>query len=272
MFWKTSAAAAVSLALCAAWGQSTPPLSFEVAAVKPIAPGSPRGPWRGNPVGADRVEFRGVTLWYLITYAYGMRSYQVFGPDWLKEPRFDVIAKGPEGTTRDQLPKMTQALLADRFKLRVHHETRVLEAMALTFGKNGPKLTEAASESGDSASGAQIGMSASPAGGERMEVKNGSMATLATTLTGLLGRPVIDKTGLTGRYDFILEFSRSETAGPRASGGYNEPPPMPAPPPGAEPGLSIYTSIQQLGLRLDAQKLPLDTLVIDAAEKTPGEN
>jgi len=88
----------------------------------------------------------------------------------------------------------------------------------------------------------------------------------------LLGLPVVDKTGLAGRYDFTLEFTRSETAGPNATGGYNEPPPFPPPPAGAEPGVSIYSSIQQLGLKLVAQKLPLDVLIVDRADKTPTGN
>jgi uncharacterized protein (TIGR03435 family) len=82
----------------------------------------------------------------------------------------------------------------------------------------------------------------------------------------------VDKTGLSGCYDFILDFTRSETAGPNATGGYNEPPPMPPPPADAEPGLSIYTSIQQLGLKLVAQKAALPVLVVDSAEKAPIEN
>ncbi|HTP35455.1 MAG TPA: TIGR03435 family protein [Candidatus Acidoferrales bacterium] len=269
---KTSGAIALSLALCTAWGQPAAPLSFEVASVKAFVPGSSPGQRRANMSGADRIECHGVTLWYLITYAYGMKSYQVFGPDWLKDARYDVMAKGPAGTTREQLPKMTQALLAERLKLQVRQETRALEALALIVGKNGPKLTEAAPESGDGMGGAQIGMSTSPTGGERLDVKGASMASLATTLTGLLGRPVVDKTGLSGRYDFVLEFTRSETAGPKGTGGYNEPPPLPPPPPGAEPGQSIYSSIQQLGLKLDGQKLPLPILIIESAERTPVEN
>ena len=105
-----------------------------------------------------------------------------------------------------------------------------------------------------------------------MEVKGAPMSTLANALSGLLGRPVVDKTGLTARYDFVLEFSRDETAGRRASGGYNEPPPLPPPAPGAESGPSIYTSIQVLGLKLDSQKFPLDAIVIDHAEKMPTAN
>lgn len=112
----------------------------------------------------------------------------------------------------------------------------------------------------------------SPDGVHRMEVSGGTMSTLVNTLTGLLGRPVVDKTGATGRYDFVLEFSRADAGESSAAGGYNEPPAIPGPPPDAEPGLSIYSSIRQLGLRLDAQMLPLDFIVIDHAEKTPGEN
>ena len=271
MFIKSAAAGAIIFAAAVAWGQSAAPLAFEVASVKQAAPSAAPGQRRAISIGADRVDFPNVTLWYCITYAYGMKSYQVFGPSWLRDARYEVAAKGPAGATREQLPGMMQTLLAERFKLHVHHETRELSGLVLLVGKNGRKLKEAAATSGDGAGGASIGMSASPTG-ERLDIKGASMATLATTLTGLLGRPVVDKTGLTGRYDFALEFSRSETAGPGATGGYNEPPPLPPPPPGAEPGLSIYSVIQDLGLRLDLQKLPLDVIVIDHAEKIPIEN
>jgi len=272
MLWNISCEAAVLLTLCAARAQSTAPPSFEVASVRPSAPGSTPGPRCANAPGGDRIVFRNVTLWYLITYSYGMRSYQVFGPDWLRDLRYDVVAKGPEGTTSEQLPQMMQNLLAERFKLKVRRETRSLDALALIVGKDGPKLKEASAQSGDEMGGANIRMSASSTGGERLDVQNASMATLANTLTALLGRPVIDKTGLTRRYDFVLGFSRTETAGPRSSGGYKEPPALPPPPSGAEPGLSIYTSIRRLGLQLDARKLPWDVLFIDSAEKTPAEN
>jgi len=271
MNWKLSAAA-VLLALSVAWGQPAAPITFEVASVRPSVPGSAPGQRRANVFGADRIELNNVTLWYLITYAYGMKSYQVFGPDWLRDVRYDVMAKGPAGTSRDQLPKMTQTLLAERFQLQAHRETRPLDALALTVGKAGPKLTDAAPGSGDAEGGAQVGMSTSPTGGERLDFKNATMATLVNTLTGLLGRPVVNQTGLTGRYDFVLDFTRSETAGPKGTGGYNEPPRLPPPMPGAEPGQSIYSSIQQLGLRLDGQKLPLDVIVIDSVNKTPTEN
>ncbi len=271
MVMKRSAIVGALLAASAAWAQSTAALPFEVASVKQATPDQAQARRRAT-VGSDRIEFHNVTLWYCLSYAYGKKSSQMFGPDWLREARYEIVAKGPVGTRREDLPKMMQTLRGERFKVRTHQETREIPALVLALGKDGPKLKDAAPESGDGQSGAQVGMSASESGEERLDVKGGGTSTLAATLTGLLGRPVVDKTGLTGRYDFILEFSRSETAGPKATGGYNEPPPLPPPPPGAEPGLSIYTSIQRLGLRLLAQKLPLNVLVVDSAEKVPTEN
>jgi uncharacterized protein (TIGR03435 family) len=262
-------AIAVLIAACAAWGQPAPP-SFEVASVKSAPSGQPHDNRRG--VGTDRIEFRYATLWYCISYAYGMKSYQMSGPDWLRNARYDIVAKGPAGTAGDQLPKMMQALLADRLKVQVHHEKKEISGLALVVGKNGSKLKKSAAGPGDAAGEAHFAIGPSAEGVERMEATNVTMAKLANTLTGLLGRPVIDKTGLAGQYDFALEFSRAETAGPGASGGFNEPPRMPAPPAGAEPAQSIYTSIQQLGLKLDGQKFPIDSIVIDRAEKIPTEN
>ncbi len=259
------------LAAGAARAQQTEALSFEVASMKQVQPQEQQARRRPT-VGTDRIEFSNVTLWYCISYAYGMRSYQMFGPEWLRQARYDIVAKGPAGTRREDLPKMMQTLLAERLKLKAHQETRTIPVLALTLGKAGPKLTEAAPDSGDGQGGAQVGMSASESGGERLEIKGGGMSTLVNTLTGLLGLPVVDQTGLAGRYDFALEFSRSERAGPNATGGFNEPPPMPPPPPGMDPGVSIYTSIQQLGLKLVPQNLPRNALVVDSVDRVPVEN
>jgi uncharacterized protein (TIGR03435 family) len=240
--------------------------------LKPAAPCCDPGQWPNNRPGVDRINFRNVTLWYCITYAYGARSYQVDGPDWLKELRYDIVAKGIEGTRREQLPQMLQGLLTERLKLQIHHETKEIAGLALVLDKDGPKLKPSAPDSGDGQGGARIGMSATAEGVEKMDVKGAPMTTLATTLTSLLGRPVIDKTGLTGRYDFVLEFSRADGGARRSGGGYNEPPPLPPPVPGAEPGLSIYSSIRQLGLKLEAQKMPIYMVIVDSAQKTPNEN
>jgi uncharacterized protein (TIGR03435 family) len=246
-------------------------LSFEVASVKPV-PLNEHPAWRRPVISVERVELHNVTLWYCISYAYDTKSYQMFGPEWLRKARYDILAKSPAGARREDLPKMIQALLKERFKLQVHQESRGIPVLLLTPGKSGAHLEDAGPESGDGQGGAAVSMGVSEGGGERLVIKGGGMPTLVNTLTGLLGRPVVDQTGLTGRYNITLEFSRSETAGPDATGGFNEPPPLPPPPPGAEPGPSIYTSIQQVGLRLVGKTMPMNVLVIDSADPVPIEN
>ncbi|HUK16503.1 MAG TPA: TIGR03435 family protein [Bryobacteraceae bacterium] len=259
----------LAMAASTAWGQTAVPLSFEVASVKPAAPCCAPNQWRGNQIGADRIDFQYSTLKYCITFAYGVKSYQVSGPNWLNEARFDIVAKGPDGTRREQLPAMMQALLAERFKLQVHREMKEVSGLTLIVGRNGPKLKESEIGAGDGRGGASIGMSSTSEGTMRMTAKGATMGSLVNTLTSVLGQPVIDKTGLTGRYDMALEYSREDAAGFRVA----SPPPGPSSfGPAPEPAVSIYGSIQQLGLKLEAGKFPLDTIVIDHVEKMPTEN
>jgi len=133
------------------------------------------------------------------------------------------------------------------------------------LGKDGPKLKESPA-SPDDTSGAAFGISMNGTVG-RLEVKRGNMTALANTLPRFVGRPVVDLTGLTSRYDFDLEFSRDDVNGMMI-------PPTPASPgpPVAELGVSIFTSIQRVGLKLDPRRLPLDAVVVEGAEKTPVEN
>jgi uncharacterized protein (TIGR03435 family) len=261
-----SLAAAALIAGRAAAAQPAAPLSFEVASIKPAAPCCAPGQWRESKAGDDRIDFRYVTLRYCIAFAWRIKEYQISGPAWLGELRYDLIAKGPEGTRHEQLPEMMQSLLAERFKLEAHHEKKEFSVLALLVGKNGPKLKESPAEPGN-VNGASFGMSMSGTGVGRMEVKRADMTALANTLPRLVGRPVVNLTGLAGRYDFDLEFS------PQDANGTVMPPPtggtaLPAP----EFGVSIFTSIQRIGLKLDPQKLPLDAIVVDRAEKTPTEN
>jgi uncharacterized protein (TIGR03435 family) len=257
----------VSLALLtglAAWGQVAPPLAFDVASVKPTPPSAP---WREAKAGVDRIDFPGTTLRYNIAFAYGVKEYQISGPPWLADAKFDILAKGPEGTTREQLPEMMRALLAERFKLQVHHETKEFSVFVLSVGKNGPKLTETAPDPDGYPTGANFSMSMNNAGIGRMEAKAATMTSLVNTIARMIGRPVLDRTGLTGRYDFALEFARDD-----GRGFAGPPPPNSNPLPSGETGVSIFASVQQIGLKLDNQKLPLDAIVVDRAEKVASEN
>lgn len=206
--------------------------SFEAASVKPIDPGDRVGSYsRYN-------EYMG-SLQALIRFAYEVEDYRISGvPKWLDDDKFDVIYK-PSGP---QANLMLRTLLADRFKLAVHTETRQLPVYELVVAKGGQKMEKADRPTGFGSGGAMIKGT--------ME-----MSTLVSCLSSTLGRRVIDQTGLTGAYTLSLKWTPDD----RAATGDNSPP-------------SLVTAIQeQLGLRLESTKGPVDILVIDHAEK-PTEN
>ncbi len=200
----------------------------------------------------------------LAAAAIGLASAQAFEVASIKpsdgSERYDIVAK-PEGegdVTPDQLKPMIQALLAERFKLTLHRETKELPVYALVVAKNGPKLQEV--EGGPTKTkGAQMRM-----GRGLLNAQAVSMTMLATSLSNQLGRSVIDKTGLTGNYDVKLEWTPDEgqSFGPKEGG------PEGAPPPPSASGPSIFTAVQeQLGLKLEPQKGPVEILIIDRIEK-----
>jgi uncharacterized protein (TIGR03435 family) len=163
-------------------------------------------------------------------------------------------------TVREQMGERLRALLADRFQLVVHKETKDQPIYALVVSKNGAKLKEA-----KAVEGARQGMSMNRG---RLEGFAAPMEMLGQTLSNVTARPVIDKTGLTAKYDFVLEWTPEAGADARAQGfgnGVTEPAPAPG-------GPTIFTALQeQLGLRLESQKGPVPNIVIDRAEK-PSEN
>jgi uncharacterized protein (TIGR03435 family) len=237
--------------------------SFDVASIKPSEGPTP-GRSRGNTVRDDRLDYQVATLRYCIAYAYGVKEYQVNGSAWLAEDRWDIQAKAPEGATRDRFPGMLQALLAERFHLQVHREKKDFDGLAMVIGKNGPKLERAAAP-------ATFSTSMSFRGGGKIDAKGMTMATLAGMLTQTLARPVADETNLEGPYAFTLEYAAYEARGGmqiRITGGD----PLPPPPADADPGTSVFSSIQKLGLKLESRKVPLEVIVVDHVDKTPTAN
>jgi bla regulator protein blaR1 len=240
------------------------PLEFEVAAIKPADPDA-----HGSSMMTDRAGGLNATnmpLRALITAAYGIRDFQLSGgPGWVGTERFDIIAK-PERVESSQEPPdpraMTdeqrklrneqwnarvRALLADRFALVVHTETKEQPVYLLTVAKNGPKLTVVTTP------GDRQGTSG---GRGRSQGFAATMSMLANTLSNATGRPVIDKTGLTGKYDYILEWTPD--AGPAGPAGSDAPQPVDS------PGPTIFTALQeQLGLKLESSKGPVENIVID---------
>ena len=274
------------LALATAVGlvsqSGTKPLTFEVASIKPAGGDEHRVMIQIQPGGGLRTS--GTPLKMLLTFAYDVREFQISGgAGWINTERYDIMAKSgdaPASDNPDDPRKMTdeqrrtmgeqmrerlRALLADRFQLSIHRETKEQPVYALVIGKTGSKLQESQMKAGDQGRGMMR------MGRGQLSAQGVTLDMLTGTLANQIGRPVIDRTGLKGNYDFKLEW----TPDPGQSGGPfgGAPPPgVDAPPPPDPNGPSVFTALQeQLGLRLESQKGPVEMIVIDRVEK-PSEN
>ena len=272
--------------------------AFEVASVKPSNP-NPGGPLGAAPMilpALGRLTAQNVTLRLLIMGAYQKQPFQIVGgPSWLNSDKFDINAKAEDATIApDVMMAMLKTLLADRFKLKVHTETRDVPIYALQVsrsdGKLGPKmkpstddcpdpklqqqkLLEAIAKGGVGALAAMMpkpGEAApcmiaplqSTPGSIGFRASGQPMTVLTTLLTQFTGRPVVDKTGLTGLYDFELTLDMQTLLQMAAQLGVNVPTPQALP-----EGPSLMTTLQEnLGLKLDSQRGPGEVLVIDSAE------
>ena len=193
---------------------------------------------------------RNVPLRYALEWAYDLKDYEISGPDWIvAEDRYDIIAKASGPATNDQMRPMLQTLLLERFKMKVHRETRQLPVYVLLPGK-GPAKVKPASPDGE----ATLGGSAAGA-----FFHNQPISRFTFMLTRRMDRPVLDKTGLAGVYDYTVDLSGL---------GFNGQPPQ-----DPTAGPSIFTAVlENLNLRLEAQRAPIEVLVIDQVEKIPVEN
>ena len=201
------------------------PLTFEAASVKPSPPQAPgRGGIgrvvRGGPGSSDPglATFENMDLFSLVTMAYGVQRYQLAGPEWLGAARFEITARIPPGATRDQYRLMLQSLLAERFKLALHHETREIQIYELVVARNRPKLKESAVDPAADDDGLQPPpLPSSPPRGYNgpvnLQIDKLSIERLAALLAGQLGQPVTDGTGLKGRYDIKLHWSGLQAPG-----------------------------------------------------------
>jgi uncharacterized protein (TIGR03435 family) len=277
------------LSSVAALGQSPSARpEFEVASVKKSATAMPGDVNIGVHIDGAMVRCSALPMKSYIRMAYRVNDYQVLGPDWLATENFDINAKLSEGATRAQLPEMIQSLLADRFKLVLHRDTKEFPVYALVVAKNGPKLKESAPDSGaETSPGAKGTVDVTVTGGrgggvinlgngsfisygrDRLEAKKVTLSALAGGVERLLDRPVVEMTGIGGTYDFSLEYSWDEvrTLVRASSGGARDLPNNPA-----DPGQSIFASLAAVGLKLEPRKAPMEVLVIDRIERTPTEN
>lgn len=296
--------------------QTPAPLAFDVASIKPSEPITPAMVASGKihvgmKIDGARVDIGNFPLMQIICKAYGVSTYQVAGPPWLiTGQKFDIVATLPKGATKEQVPQMLQSLLTERFKLIMHRETKEAPVYALVVGKGGSKLKESAPppavEAGPEGAGPNgatgsnsVSISTTKGGavvsdGEgtsqkmtmapdgktmRLEISGVTMAKLAESTSPMLDRPIMDMTGLTGKFDVTLDLSMADIMSTARKFGANVPPT----PGGAgasgnpadsasDPGGSIFTAFSALGLKLEARKLPLEKITIDSIEKMPTEN
>jgi uncharacterized protein (TIGR03435 family) len=268
--------AITSVALGLALAQNRETLAaFEVASIKP-APTQmmSRGKIRiGMSIDAGHVSGT-LSLMDMIAAAYDVKPYQVVGPDWLTSERFDVNAKIPDGVPETRVNEMFQTLLADRFKLTIHRDTKDHAIYALVVGKNGPKLQEAAPDESDPAGPSRNVSRMKTQGGRlHMQIDRTTMKDFADTISRFLDRPVIDMTGLTGSYQMSLDLSMDDMKNMMRSQGINLGVPGAPSDSAADPsGSSVFTAVQQFGLKLESRKAPLEAIVVDRLEKSPTEN
>jgi uncharacterized protein (TIGR03435 family) len=224
--------------------------SFDVVSIKPTPPTVRSIAIETTP---GRFLAKGATLSFLLQYSYGVQEFEIMdGPSWIQSDRFEIEGKFEGEDTPARMTAMLRDVLADRFKLKFHRETKQLPVYELIVGKNGPKLSDA----GPATKGKEPRFA--PAAG-RLVGSNQTMPALAGVLTRGLRRRVLDRTGLKGHYDFVLQWTPDE----------NQTPPIrPSPTPPDPNGPSIFTAIQeQLGLQLKSARGPVEVLVIDYAEK-----
>lgn len=246
--------------------------SFAVSWVKPTAVKD--GRWRLAPT-ADGWSALDVSVLQMVKEAYAIdQDDQILGaPPWLAKEKFDFDAKIDDADIAafqalqlDQERVMLQRLLADRFSLAVHFETRQLPVYELTVAKGGPKLHESTPDPNDPIARRGMGGRISKSSGHQLAVEEETMPAFARLLTMILGSIVRDQTGLTGRYDFELDWTPDPGVNVSAADGAAS-----APAPDAPAGPSIFTAVKdQLGLKLETKKGPVQVLVIDrVAEPSP---
>jgi uncharacterized protein (TIGR03435 family) len=277
--------------ICTNLGAQTPPArpQFEIASVKPAANDETggrfptmremlRNAWPPGMIPMDdpgRVRLENWVLLDLIAAAYSVRATQVSGPAWLSSQRFDIEAKVPDGTSKEELNAMLQSLLEERFGLKVHRDTQTTRGFALVVGENGPKL-KPAEPPPDSAQGlteeekrsrlqqqAQARLAAmqkrmqenresgTPLGGfSRANFPSITIEQLALRLVRFAEAPVVDETGLTGKYSVVIETWKNADV----------------------PGGTVFDAVEKLGLRLEPRKVTAETVVVDQVSKSPTAN
>ena len=230
--------------------QPAQPPAFEVASIRTWQPGP-----ESIDIGPARLTMRSVTLAACIRWAYGVQDVQVVGPDWLHDTGFDIFAKSASEVNVGELRAMLQTLLAERFKLAVHRDSKEMTALVLTVGKNGHKLEPTDTEGSPSLQRGKMGLIG----------KGATVGQMIDFVANVIRTPVIDQTGLTGLYNYVLDIEPYYTEESRKAAG-----------PGGLPSDAnaiIAVAMQkELGIKVESKRVPVDVIVVDHVEKAPIEN
>ena len=267
------------------------PAEFEVASIRPSSD-EVNQVNVGLRITGSEVRVVRMSIKDYIGMAYSVKPNQIVGPEWLAQQRFDVTAKIPDGVPTVKIPEMIQALLANRFQMKVHRESKEFSVYALSIAKGGLKIQEApprpaaasdkpepftvvAGGSGSGA-GAELGDGSSFSfGNNKLEIRRMTMPTVAEMLTRFLDRPVLDMTQLTGRYDMTLDIAPEDYTPMMIRSAVNAGVSLPSQALRMLEGASLdplSPPLQKAGLTLEPRKAPLDVIVIDSSLKTPTEN
>jgi len=292
MTFKTSALL-LPLGAALTFAQTAPRPEFEVASIRPTSTEMREGVVAG--VRIDGAQFRSnfLSLKDYVGAAYRVKLSQISAPDWLGSQRFDIVATLPADGPMSQIPEMLQRLLEERFQLKVHREAKEFPVYVLEIAKGGLKMQETPPDpeaakvdpkapvdytGGGSGQGVTVNMGRGVSftfANNKLDAKRLTMASLAGTLERFLDRPVVDMTGLTGGYDFSLDVTSEDYRGmmvrAAVAAGVVLPPEALKLLDGSSP-TSLFDALQKLGLKLDARKAPLDTVVVDEMRKTPTDN
>jgi uncharacterized protein (TIGR03435 family) len=271
---KIKPAGLVLLALGCGMSRSQTPAAKPAFEVVSIKPGSTEpfmalarsGKLHSN-IDDAQVDLGCITLSSLIEMAYGVPDDRISGPDWMRQAPFDVLAKLPAGSSKKQVPEMLQTMLADRFKLTVRREQKVMPVYELVMGKPPLKLKESARDDSD-----PIFCNGGPVKGHTChKVSMEDLARILTQVARMNGsmpvswgidRPVVDLTGLKGIYDFTMNYGRLGGRGARGGNAV-----------AGDPGeITVMDGIRELGLKLEPGKHAFDFIVVEHVERVPTEN
>jgi uncharacterized protein (TIGR03435 family) len=266
----------IAIAVCVASLALAQKPAFEVASIKATDPNPENTAFIGMTADGAHVKYTNITLRDCIRGAFRARDFQIVGPDWMTKARYEINATLPAGASMDQIPEMLQSLLEERFKLEVRREQKDTNVYALLVGTGGAKLKPAEVNAVAGAPTA-LGPDGKPRammqyaflpGGMSITAPSANLASLAGLMSRFTARPVVDKTGIEGQYEFevkffpdgIIDLPHILAVGPDGKGV--EPDPLP----------SLFDAVQKYGLRLEKRREPIEMIEVVRLEKTPTEN